>query len=49
MYFGDYTRKEVRLLRRTLGKRPRDLDDCSEEKVRSQLKNLAKKVNNKAK
>ena len=49
MYFGDDTRKEVRLLRRTLGKRPRDLDDFSEEKVRTQFKKLVKKVNNKAK
>ena len=32
-----------------MGKRPRDLDDCSEEKVRLQFKNLAKKVNYKAK
>jgi len=48
-YFADDMRKEVRLLRTTLGKRSRDLDDCSEEEIRSQFKKFARKVNKKAK
>ena len=48
-YFGDDMRREVKIMRSKLGKRSRNLDQCSESKVRSQFKKLAKKVNKKAK
>jgi hypothetical protein len=49
MYFGDDIRKEVRHLRTTLGKRERDLEHKSENKLRAQFGELVKKVNKKAK